>query len=494
MSSFNLLTLPLFFLTILMTSAAEPKHILKQTGLIQQQCSIQIPVPWLHGVNAIDQREETCIIQTIENEQDRFRLHYVMAKTPLLSAIELQDHESGKTLGFRYRYLTQGEERWTSWTPPHLQSNARTLWTQELILKSRRLIEQDFQRQNKKFNLLLTDLPKDDPLSFEPGEQSWSYNPVNIKIWSGYLWDFKNGWMFRGYRKSKIENEILTPSQNQTSSELAAIKNYYSKVPEKIMEAYDVQSSRWLSPLDKWGFWANRRLDQSWWIASAWEGLYHHTNVTWGGYCNASTVLPFLWKKPAHRIEDLGLIFDPRDLVALMQVASYKVDYLFWGARYNGAFGETQEDPSPEFVIDLLRHYLGQNGVPLIMDHEAGPAIGNVLALAARVKIVATDDPLVRSGTLFIDNVGNMEDDLAVGTKEDEALVPDWSWGTNTKKYDFKILLNPDGSLKSTAWDKSDFHPDFFWLPTGNRDYPAPYQKNPHLPLKYVQELVEKSY
>lgn len=464
---------------------------------------VSLPSPERSEVEGWTRETVTTLVEELSGG---FRAYYEVHETgPRLSLIERRSSD-GALIAFRHRYMADGEERWTGWLNPSLRDlavsrlpEARSVERSAQLRPLRsgnRLKEatRELLQVSSRFELLNDSLPAPTAgISLEPGDHSWSYDAAGIKIWAGYLWDFKNGWLFRGYRKSDKEGEILTPSQNLNSPKLEDIRRYYSAFPSRFTEEYTVANSRWLSPLDKWGIRALRRKGEKWWISSGWEALHHFNNHDWGGYCNASTVLPFLWKKPARGVIDTDLLFDPRDLVGLIQVASYKVDYQFYGERYNGGTWDTLAEPAPHRVLELLRQYIGENKTPIIMDHEAGPAVGNVLALAARVKIEATADPLVRKGTLAIDNMGNMEDTLAAGKKDEEALVPDWTWGTDTKTYNFTIRLKADGSVQSSEWEKNDFHPDFFWIPTGIRDYGPPHTKNPYLPVEDVRELIRKS-
>ncbi len=458
-----------------------------------------------------DRVSRTLVENRIENGK-KWRLFYKYKSHAGTDALELIAVESLRTdddsvQAFRHRIQLNGEEAWTSWLSASLKQNAVFPWPVEkngsssadtdpssLSAFSRPSIqaEQELTETDARFNLFTPVTTQG--LNWAPGNYEWGYDASKITIWSGYLWDFKKAWMFRGFRKPKVAETVLTPSQQQGQHDPRKVTDYYLAQPPGIDRPYHADNSRNLSPMDKWGFWASRKFGQTWWKAASWEGINHHTNLTWGGYCNASTTLPFLWKKPQHGVVDQNLTFDPRDLVAIIQAASYHVEYLFWGHRYNGKSGEPIAEPTPDFVIGLLAEYLGNQHIPMVFDHEAGPAVGNILALKSRLKVEATEDPLVRNGFLEIDNMGNMEDDLAQGAEDQEALVPDWSWGTDTKKYSFKIYLNPDGSLKTTAWEKPDFHPDFLWFPTGIKDsYPAPHKTNPYLELNYVRELVKKS-
>ncbi len=327
--------------------------------------------------------------------------------------------------------------------------------------------------------------------SWQQGEYSWSYDKTRWTPWAGYLWEYKNGWMWRGYRKPSVPGEVLTPSQNQVSTDPARIEAYYRVLPSQIRTTYHEWNSRWLSPLDKWGIWAWRRFGQNWWSAPQWEAINKFTNFEWGGYCNASSAMAMLYRRPTKSFVDQNITFDPRDIVALMQVATWKVDYLFFGRRYNSPRDDIS-DPSPRYVVELIDEYLGKHGTALVMDHEAGPAVGNVVLLSAKLKIQNTSDPLVRTAQLELVNMGNMDDTMA--EKLEVAMVPPWTWGTDTKVFAFKVYLNADGSLRSTAWDDEKLHPDFFWFPTGNREYEPPHRKNPFVQLFHLHQLMKKSY
>lgn len=499
-------------------SSEIPKH---RTSVKIVKHPVQMLNPTRHSVQPDEnlgtiESIRSTVVETRAQGNHLFRLYYERQDrrdptSPMkLLGIEHFDQNTGKLKEFKHSFMLAGETQWTSWMPAEAKKQGHFSWpTEEEISREPErenliptemealdsaLAEAQNHEEQKTINTIqsLDAAAGPEATNWAPGDYTWSYDPSKIKIWSGYLWDFTKDKMFRGYRTPDHPGDILTPSQNVTTSDYRTVENYYKGYVNDF-STYTASNSRWLSPLDKWGIWAQRRFHQSWWLAPAWEATNHHVNYAWGGYCNSSVVLPFLWQKPKHYVIDQDLLFDERDLVGLMQVASYRVDYYFWGNRYNGAPGEDIADPTPQFSINLLQVYLGQNHIPLLFDHEAGPAVGNLTALSATVHIEKTSDPLVRNATLSIVNVGNMEDNLLPATQTEEAKVPDWTWGTDTKVYPFTITLNPNGTLKSTQWVKNDYHPDFFWLPTGIQDYPPPHQKNPWVPLTYIRELVKKS-
>jgi len=417
-----------------------------------------------------------------------------------------------KLMEFRHKAVVAGQETWTHWIMGSLEKKGTLPWPTYkegqdvarglMLLKGDPVLaraEAELALKTNEFHLFeaaplrVLDRPLRTYQDWAPGVYSWSYDPGKFKVWAGYLWDFQKGLMFRGYREPESPGALLTPSQNLESSEITQINSYYSLVPWKA-ESSNEENSRWLSPLDKYGIWAERSSKQFWYLPSAWEAANHSTNFTWGGYCNASTALPFLWKKPQHSIVDHRIVFDPRDLVGLMQVASYQVDYIMWGNRFNGKAQDDVSDPDPETSINILSTYLGDERIPVIFDHEAGPAVGNLLALSAKLEIENTVDPQIRHATLSIASLGNLEDFQLIAKQREIAMTPEWNGSTMQKVYGFKIYLDAGGNLKSTVWDDKEFHPDFFWLPTGHKDYPPPYYKNPYLPLASFKQLVEKSY
>lgn len=443
-------------------------------------------------------------VETYSEGADVFLLFYSLGDSslphPELVAIERWDPSGKHRLAFRHRHLLAGRWTWSTWMPSHLKDSLSADWpehrprlTTGTTPDGASVWTLPLRTQAIQQGLLRSPRQALNPaIDWKPGETTWKFDRTKWTPWSGYLWEYKNGWLWKGFRKPELEGEILTPSQNQNSHDVPTVRSYYLGFDQNFHSQYTAENSRWLSPLDKWGIWASRRFGQTWWHAAGWEGVNHHTNVEWGGYCNASAAAAILWPKPQFGFLDKNLQFDPRDIAGIMQVASFKVDLLFWGRRYYGE-GDDIAEPKPELFVELIQKYLGQNGTPLILDWEAGPAVGNLTLLAAKLTIEATEDPRVHKGVLALDFFGNLDDNPA--TKTELATVPDWPEGfVDTKKFNFFIDLDASGKFVGTRWENNEHHPDFAWLPTGNNDYAAPHRRNPYLPMKYVRELIEKSH
>jgi hypothetical protein len=215
--------------------------------------------------------------------------------------------------------------------------------------------------------------------------------------------------------------------------------------------------------------------------------------VAWGGYCNASAASSILWSKPAHGFTDRELRFDLRDLVGILQVATWKVDYLFFGYRYNGNSGDDIRDPAPDRVVDLLYQYIARSRLPMILDVEAAEAVGNETAYGFKLEISDRENPRERDGILHVYSVTNFLDDPVA--QDAEAGIPELAEVNLPEHiFYFTIFLKEDGSLRKTEWVDRKFHPDFLWFPTGAGDYGPTGPRNPYLKMSWVKELLGKSY
>jgi hypothetical protein len=410
---------------------------------------------------------------------------------------------AGRLLAFRHRYQLSGEEGWTPWLPPQIRGAANASWP-DLDAPAGALAETPerdsrvlalIHAESVRANLAATDPPparegfKDWNRS---GTYEWAIEPSRWTPWAGWLWDFHKGMLWRGYRDPGVSGTRLTPSQDQASHVPAEVEHYYGQLPSDLPSQATEPDSRWLSPLDKWGFWASRRTGQNWKLAPAWEGVSHHTNFAWGGYCNASAASSILWKKPQHGFTDLDLRFDTRDVMGILQAATFRVDYLFYGSRYYGP-GDDIRDPSPDRVVDLLHEYIARARLPLIVDVEAADAVGNETAYRFKLVISDRENPRERDGILHIYSVTNHLDDR-VGQDADAGIPELAEVNLPEHIFFFTIYLKSDGSLKETKWVEDDFHPDFLWFPTGASDYGPPHRRNPYLKIDLVKELLKKTY
>jgi hypothetical protein len=460
---------------------------------------------------------QTTLLKELRSQgSELYRLYYpVIADQPTtLMAIEKLDPVTQSPVEFKHPMLLNGRKSWTHWMPSHLAQQGHLPWIEKPLSRMQRechtlpisaepkvhLLSQStstlLEAEMEQFSLFAIprQLESTPTFNWEPGNYSWEFDPHQFKMWAGYLWEFKDGRIFKGYRKHRDRNENLplTPSEHLTASDEKSILGYYSKLNLLKAPAH-VSETQALSPLDKFGLWAAQDHGLDWWLPSSWEASHHYTQYPWGGYCNASAVLPFLWDRPTQKVIDHGLQFDPRDLVGIMQAASYDVDFLFWGNRYHGQPGNDIADPNPELVVNLLREYLGKNHIPLVYDWDASAGVGNLVALRSHLKIEPTQNPLKHHATLQIDSVGNLGDEELSVQEDEEAKVRAWNGSTMTKVYEFQIVFNPDGTFHSAYWTDIKSHPDFLWLPIGFKDFGTPDEQNPHIKAQDVQRLVRLS-
>ncbi len=466
--------------------------------------AVRIQVPLKQKGEYADYLEETR-----SDHKHWFKTYYSLTdgKPQHLTGIEKIDAESRATIAYKHRILLNGKAQWTQWLPASLGTQGSLAWgkASKNIFQIERVDTEPLKQADailelevKSFQLFddLLQIRSEPEFEWKPGTYHWAYSPKKLKMWSGYLWDFKDGRLFRGYRvhRDPSVQSPLSPSEMLTSGEIQGIKAYYDQLPnQKSIKESKKEESVTYSPLDKYGIWAERDQGITWWLPSAWEASHHFTQFSWGGYCNSSAVLPFLWDRPTQTVLDRDVWFDPRDLAGIMQAASYQVESHFWGERFSGDEGDDTADPNPKLVVDVLKEYLGKQQIPLIYDWEAGPSVGNLVILWAELQIQPTQEPKHLHATLILHSVGNLEDTRATAIENEISNIPDWNGSTSSKEFAFEIELNSDDSFKSAHWTDPSKHPDFLWLPIGLRDYSAPHLKNPYLKIKDVQRLIEKS-
>jgi hypothetical protein len=402
-----------------------------------------------------------------------------------LMALERGHLPSRSAEAYRHRYQLAGESRWTGWLPVSLRPWAA--WPDPGNPARATRIETASAPAGadlRQVEELLAGAPRDG-FSWTPGKRHWQYDASRWRPWAGYLWDFHDGYLWKGYRKG----DKLTPSQKMGHTDPQKIRSFYLSLPEDLPTTYTEERSHALSPLDKYGIWESRHAGQAWWWPSAWEAASHNKTSDWGGYCNASAAMALLWPRPEEPFTSLGVRFDPRDVAGILQVASFRVDMLFFGWRFNGLPGDEVRDPAPSLVLDVLDQYLNGEGIPVVTDVHAGTKVDNYVILAADVSIEGGDEPGSRKGKLKLEMMHYHGDSKV--DRDQAASVPWWPEGERARKeWKFKAQLNPDGSVRSSEWEKKDSHPDFLWIPTANRDYPPPHIRNPYLKMDSVRALL----
>jgi len=235
-----------------------------------------------------------------------------------------------------------------------------------------------------------------------------------------------------------------------------------------------------LKPLDKYD-----RLTGS--KAGAWE-LEHHPLSTdtpeWHGYCHAWAASAMMEKEP--RMPRVARVRNPRpvelrvgDQKGLL-AACHTCDVAnVYGDRFGDREGsEDKRDLAPDRLWYLLKLYVKEQRVPLILDIEAGPEVWNYPVFGYRLQYSPHGDSgrqLAELSLLMADN-GVRADYVGVKVRR------------HTYRFTFQ-LRNGSVAMGSGRWvgRSREDHPDFAWYPYVARG------DNPEVSYDQVQRLLTGS-
>lgn len=217
--------------------------------------------------------------------------------------------------------------------------------------------------------------------------------------------------------------------------------------------------------------------------AAEWEKKTHPAGPdvpAWHGYCHGWAASAVLEREPARTLTarsrdgkpiELG-IADQKALLALCHCRDVANVY---GSRFSDPARDDKQDLHPDVLWRLLKLYVKQQGVPLILDVEAGPEVWNFPVYAYRVEY----RPDGRGG----EHRATMTLWLA-----DNDVAPDFV-GLKVRRhtYSFRFrMVNGSVVAGSGRWDGSskDDHPDFAWYPF------VAVPENPELDYVTVRKLL----
>lgn len=207
------------------------------------------------------------------------------------------------------------------------------------------------------------------------------------------------------------------------------------------------------------------------------------TTPDWYGYCHAWSAAAVMDREPVQvrtpksqggMVVPLG-IGDQKGMLTACHTDDIAQHY---GVRFRGEPGEDGQDIYPDELWRVLRLYIKERGVPIIVDTEAGVQVWNYLVYAYRVRY----RPMDASNRCFAEMSLWMADD---------SVPPDIIGAQVAKQtYYFTFQLR-DGSavLGSGRWYGPSVgdHPDFAWFPYLAR------AENPEIVYDRVKELVDAS-
>ncbi len=196
----------------------------------------------------------------------------------------------------------------------------------------------------------------------------------------------------------------------------------------------------------------------------------------WAGNCNGAMAAAVLRPQPEvprkHGSVVLG-IGDQKGLLAECNAGDVANVY---GHRYYGRPGDDYQDIYPDVLWHYLKLYIKQQGVPVIVDLEAGVEVWNYAVYAYRIEYA----PQGNDGTQL----------ARLGLwAADDAVVPDYL-GTKIHytTYQFTFQLREGAVVAGSGrWVGESFkmHPDFVWYPFVVRP------QNPELSYEKVLQLVD---
>ena len=191
--------------------------------------------------------------------------------------------------------------------------------------------------------------------------------------------------------------------------------------------------------------------------AAAWERENNPSgeNVPqWHGYCHGWSSSAIMDPEPTSSVSYLGRSFDVGDQKGLL-AARHSADVAnIYGRRFRGAEHDDINDIRPEELWTILRRYLGEQRVPLVVDFEPGEQVWNYPVFKYRVEYEIENDVCVGKMTLWY--AGGASEPNFVGLKE--------------KRAEFAFSIDAPGGLVeygSGEWlgENQEYHPDFAWSP-----------------------------
>lgn len=218
--------------------------------------------------------------------------------------------------------------------------------------------------------------------------------------------------------------------------------------------------------------------------AALWEARqYPPTPDTpdWVGYCHGTAAAGICEKEPTKQRAAVALggeritltIGDQKALLTACHTADVADSY---GDRFGDREGsEDRQDLAPDLLWQLLRSYVKERGLPLVLDLEAGPEVWNYPVYAYEVVYRASDDPQWQEATMSL---------LAA----DSSVPPDFV-GLKPRRHTYRFtfqLVESAVVMGSGRWvgRSRDDHPDFAWYPL------LAVPENPQIDCESVRKLV----
>ncbi len=251
--------------------------------------------------------------------------------------------------------------------------------------------------------------------------------------------------------------------------------------------------------------------------AQTWEATNHGpsaSEVEWAGHCNGWTAASQRQKEPRHTVTKNGIVFEPRDIKALLaEVHMSAKPELLGGHRCNSPqsgsiFSNTDsqcEPINPAVFHVVLANWIGRKSHTVAFDKSSTNQVWNYPIYAYSAKISSMSES--EGARLFASgSQGQIKDYVSVylTVTHADSLGSDGSGESNsfpTRKskqvvYSYALGLDASGSVVDGVWmNRSETSPpEFVWVafePLQNDSHPQ--LGNPHLNIETVLSLWAES-
>jgi hypothetical protein len=203
----------------------------------------------------------------------------------------------------------------------------------------------------------------------------------------------------------------------------------------------------------------------------------------WFGYCHAWCSAAVMDREPIRprtvMVAGLGPVgLDIGDQKGMLTACHTEDVAQHYGIRYTGQPYEDPQDIYPDELWRVLRLYIQEQGVPIVMDIEAGPEVWNYPVYAYEVRYGPDE-----SGSQY---VGEMSVWMC-----DDTVPPDFV-GVKVAKETYYFTFQIQGgsvAMGSGRWigPSVENHPDFAWYPQ------IAVAQNPEIQYDVIKELVDAS-
>ncbi len=177
----------------------------------------------------------------------------------------------------------------------------------------------------------------------------------------------------------------------------------------------------------------------------------------WWGYCNAQAAMAVMDKAPTASRMVGNLNFTVGHQKGILTVCHTADEANFYGDRYgDGKGSEDLQDLTPDRLWHVLRMYIKDKGVPIILDIDAASEVWNYAVYSYRIDYQPAGGGGMYAATLTL----WMADDF----------VPPSYVGTKVKEHSYQFTIQIEdgapvmGTGKWTGASVKD-HPDFAWYP-----------------------------